>query len=133
LRKCVLVIDDDPCLQTLLQVIFELADYEVVTAENGIVGLEKLQTCKPDLILLDLMMPHMDGFTFAGEVRQRGVYASTPILVLTADACARTQARRLGFDNFFTKPFDLHQLRRRVSKLMEPRTPIELACGQSDR
>jgi CheY-like chemotaxis protein len=119
-RKRVLVVDDDPCLQNLLQVILELEDYEVILAENGLVALEKLETITPDLILLDLSMPHMDGLTFAQAVQQRSSHASIPILILTVDVNAKAEAEQMGCNNFCTKPFELHQFLSEVAKLLYP-------------
>jgi CheY-like chemotaxis protein len=119
-RKRVLIVDDDPCLQSLLQVILELEDYEVILAENGLVALEKLEIITPDLILLDLSMPHMDGLTFAQAVQQRSSHASPPILILTADVNAKAQAQQMGCNNFCTKPFELRQFLSEVAKLIYP-------------
>jgi len=120
LRKKVLVVDDDAGLQDLLQAILELEDHEVILAENGLVALEKIEQVKPDLILLDLMMPYMDGFTFVEELEHRGLRSSTPILVLTADMRFQTTLEYMGFDSYLTKPFDLRRFLKETRKLLEP-------------
>ena len=120
MRKKVLVVDDDASLQDLLQAILELEDHEVILAENGLTALEKIEQVKPDLILLDLMMPYMDGFTFAGELERRGLRSSIPIFVLTADMRFQAALEHMGFDCYLTKPFDLHRFLNEMRKLLEP-------------
>ena len=120
MQKRVLVIDDDTSLQDLMQAILELKDFEVILAENGQDALEKLAKKQPDLILLDLMMPGMDGYSFAEELQRRGLCAAVPILVLTADVSAKPQVEQLGINSFVTKPFELRGFLQEVSKLMYP-------------
>ena len=120
MQKRVLVIDDDAGLRDLLQTILEIEGCEVILAENGLIALEKLKTVQPDLILLDLMMPHMDGFTFAEELQRQGLYSAIPILALTADTRAKTKIEQMGFDSYLTKPFELHRFLEEIAKLMEP-------------
>lgn len=119
-RKQVLVVDDDAGLQNLLQVILELEGYDVTVAKNGLVALEKLKFQRPDLILLDILMPGMDGFTFVKELEQRGLRPGIPILILTADARAGEQIQRMGFEGYLTKPFELRRFVAEVTKLLSP-------------
>jgi CheY-like chemotaxis protein len=107
LGKLVLVVDDDAGLQETLQAALEFEDYEVVVAEDGLVALEKLSAVTPDLILLDIMMPRMDGYAFAKELQRRGLRASIPVVILTADGRARQKAAQIGADGYIEKPFDI--------------------------
>lgn len=123
MSKRVMVVDDDEDMQELLQAALEIEDYEVVTAENGITALEKLEAGIPDLILLDLMMPRMDGYTFAQELNKRGLQSSIPIIVLSADVNAGQRVQQMGAESYITKPFDLMYLLGQVSRCIQQRTP----------
>lgn len=120
LRKQVLVIDDDRGSRDLLRVILELEDCEVTVAENGLVALEKLRSVKPDLILLDILMPGMDGFTFIEELERRELRLAIPILILTANIRAKGRIEQMGFDRYLTKPFDLKRFLVEITKLLYP-------------
>jgi CheY-like chemotaxis protein len=115
--KRVLVVDDDPGLQQALEAILQLEGYEVTTARDGLDALEKVDHSQPALILLDLMMPRMDGFTFAEELKQRGLRAQIPIIVLTADGRVQQKAEQLGADGGLAKPFDITVLLDEVARL----------------
>ncbi len=82
----VLVVDDDPQVREMLTRTLESQDWVVSTAEDGCAGLDALAASKPDLILLDLMMPRMDGFEFVSELRKHQDWRSIPIIVITAKA-----------------------------------------------
>ncbi len=118
LSKLILVVDDDEGLQETLQAVLEGEDYEVVIAGDGLAALEKLATVMPALILLDLMMPRMDGFTFALELERRGLRSSIPIIVLTADSRGKQKATQLGANNYIDKPFDIPDLLDKIAQFM---------------
>jgi CheY-like chemotaxis protein len=118
LSKLILVVDDDEGLQETLQAVLEGEDYEVVIAGDGLAALEKLATVMPALILLDLMMPRMDGFTFALELERRGLRSSIPIIVLTADSRGKQKANQLGANNYIDKPFDIPDLLDKIAQFM---------------
>ena len=120
MRKQVLVVDDDAGLQSLLQAILELEGCDVTAAENGLVALEKLKFVKPDLILLDILMPGMDGFAFVEELERRGLRSTIPILVLTASARAQERIEQMRFEGSLTKPFELRRFVAEVTKLLHP-------------
>jgi CheY-like chemotaxis protein len=92
----VLVVDDDAALRELLRRILEGAGYTVVEAENGRVALERLRTMAPGVILLDLMMPEMDGFEFVAEVRRHEAWRAIPIVVVTAKELTAEDRQRLN-------------------------------------
>jgi CheY-like chemotaxis protein len=95
--QSLLVIEDDPATRDLLQRNLEKDGWSVVTAQNGRVGLECVAAQKPGTILLDLMMPEMDGFEFLTELRKRHEWRSIPIVVITAkDLSAEDRARLTG-------------------------------------
>jgi len=109
----ILVIDDEADLITLLSVKLEDEGYEVLSARNGIQALEVVQKHCPDLILLDLMMPHMDGWEACRRIRE---LTDVPIIMVTALSGEQLVARGLevGADDYLTKPFSMMELAARV-------------------
>lgn len=106
--KKILVIEDNEDVRENLEEILELADYEVETAENGKVGVEKAQANPPDLILCDVMMPNLDGFGVLRILGRKPETADIPFVFLTAKA-EKSDFRKgmnLGADDYITKPFD---------------------------
>jgi DNA-binding response OmpR family regulator len=114
----ILVIEDNRDLAFGLRNNLEIEGYEVETAANGRAGLAAFARAKPDLLILDLMMPEMDGFRVLRSLRQEG--HTTPILVLTArgEEADKVRGLRLGADDYVTKPFGLLELLARVEALL---------------
>jgi DNA-binding response OmpR family regulator len=110
----VLVLDDDNALLRLLRLTLTSEGFEVITASNGLEGLEKVDREPPDVILLDLEMPVMDGRTFFRELRQQG--NNTPVLILSAYG-ARDAQRELHADGSLEKPFDADALMNELKQL----------------
>ncbi|HSL77236.1 MAG TPA: response regulator [Candidatus Limnocylindrales bacterium] len=104
----VLVIDDDPDIGRLIRTILELEGYEVVLSDDGSRGLAIAQRQRPDVIVLDLMMPVMDGFEALTHLRKDARTNDIPVLVLTAVALqdSRRRALEAGATMYLTKPFD---------------------------
>jgi CheY-like chemotaxis protein len=92
----VLVVDDDPSVRHLFRRLLEPEGYVVAEAENGRAALERLRDVSPSVILLDLMMPEMDGFDFAAELRRHDVWREIPIIVITARDLSREDHERLN-------------------------------------
>jgi len=103
----VLVVDDDPDILDALAEILETEGYEVQRARNGREALQRLEQGLPDLILLDLMMPVMDGWEFA---RSLAPEARPPIIVLSADRNVSAKAQEIGARGWLSKPFELSDL-----------------------
>ena len=103
----VLVVDDDPDIRELLCAVLQDDGWEARPAVNGKAALAVLEHWKPDLIVLDLMMPVMDGWTFADRMRERW---KIPIVVLSAANNVEAHARQLGAVAVVPKPFDIAQL-----------------------
>jgi urea transport system substrate-binding protein len=115
----VLVVDDDP---TILQSVSEalgMSGYKVTTARNGVEALAATEEVDPDVVLLDLRMPVMDGWEFVRVARQRQL--GPKIVVMTATTDARRQAEDLAADSFLAKPFGLNELLDVVERI----------CGES--
>lgn len=129
-RYKILVVDDDPDIQNALITILEAKDYEIVTANDGIEGLAKLREEKPDLMILDLLMPKMDGFSVCKELKDPrwSKYADIPILILSS-VREETSRRRyeletgmeLGVNDYVEKPIVPEILLERVEKLLKKR------------
>lgn len=116
-----LVVDDDPVIVTLLRVNFEMEGYRVISAGDGQEGLETARRERPDVIVLDVMMPRLDGLGMARAVRADPETAGIPILLLSAKAQASDIAA--GFevaDDYVTKPFEPFELLDRVGRLLGP-------------
>lgn len=118
--RTVLVVDDDPNIRRMLQDILQDEGYQVRVAANGREALDDVATVSPDLILLDLMMPVLDGRGFYREFSaQYHDGDRAPVLVISADQGVREQARALGVDGYLTKPFDIDELLDQVARLMQ--------------
>lgn len=119
-RRRVLVVDDEPYIGRIIQLKLESAPYDVELIHDGRVALERLRSPDPiDLILLDIMMPHMSGFEVLAELRRLPHRTDTPVIMLTAKGheTDREQAARLGASDFLTKPFSPKKLLARIEEL----------------
>ena len=117
----ILVIDDDLAINELIKVNLELHGYEVIQAYNGVEGFAKAKQEIPALIILDVMMPEVDGFTVAQRVRQNPETAEIPILMLTAlsELNDKVNGFNIGVDDYLTKPFEIEELLVRVRALLK--------------
>jgi DNA-binding response OmpR family regulator len=113
-----LIVDDEPDFRSMLQVNFEAEGYEVLTAADGVAGLALHREVHPDLILLDLMLPRMDGLQFIRALRE--AQDEVPVLMLTARSDERTKLKGfdLGADDYLTKPFSVLELLSRVRAIL---------------
>lgn len=115
----VLVVDDDPVIRNLLQVNLELEGYQACLAVDGADALDQISTAHPDLVLLDVMMPGVDGWEVARRLKAEGATAAIPVVMLTARAMHTDVARGtdLGVDAYVTKPFDPEELLALIGRL----------------
>jgi len=116
----VLVVDDDPDILDALSEILEVEGYHVQRARNGREALQRLEQELPDLVLLDLMMPVMDGWEFA---RSLDPGARPPIIVLSADRNVSAKAKEIGALGWLAKPFELSELLAAVRSVVPVETP----------
>ncbi len=116
-KTTILTADDDPQLLRLIARNLEFEDYEVVTANDGKQALELIEAHAPDAILLDVMMPELDGFTLCQRVRE---FSSVPIILITARGQDQDKVRGLDFgaDDYLTKPFSVEELLARVRAVL---------------
>ena len=113
----VLVVEDDRNIAELLQMYLEKEGYAVTIAGDGGQGLEKFRTIKPDLVLLDVMMPVMDGWAVCNAIRAE---SQTPIIMLTAksETSDKVQGLKAGADDYITKPFEMREVLARVEAVL---------------
>jgi two-component system, chemotaxis family, chemotaxis protein CheY len=114
----ILVVEDEPELQEALRDLLEIEGYAVRQARDGVEALEQVQAERPRLIVLDLMMPRMDGFEFIAELERRNLRRGIAILVLTAGRQAQEKAAQLGVEAGIAKPFDVAVLLGEIARLM---------------
>jgi DNA-binding response OmpR family regulator len=128
--KRILVVEDDIDLAELLCFNLTTVGYHVLTAHNGLEALKKVRSAKPDLILLDLLLPELDGFAVCEILKRAPATANIPIIVVTAltSQLSRFAGLGMGADDYLTKPFSLKVLISRVSKsLVDSQRNIRLA------
>lgn len=113
-----LVVDDEPNIRDLLASSLRFAGFDVVTAEDGSGAFHEAQASRPDLIVLDVMLPDMDGFTVTRRLRDAGI--TTPVLFLTArdDMRDKIQGLTVGGDDYVTKPFGLEEVVARIRAIL---------------
>ncbi len=114
----ILVVDDDPGIQAMLIAILEDEGYRVLIARDGAEALALLETSRPDLIVLDLMMPRMSGQAFAAERLRRRLHPEVPLMVLTAAARGAEQSAEVGAQAVLEKPFDLPDFLDIINRLV---------------
>ncbi len=116
----ILVVDDEPHITELLQFNLELNDYNVEIAHDGKEAIEKAKSTQYDLIILDVMIPHVDGFGVLKILKKDNKYKDVPILMLTAKSTESDKVLGLetGADDYMTKPFGIKELIARVSVLL---------------
>ena len=120
MKKKILIVDDDLDLCHILQTVFKHLDYDSVVAVNGKEAVDLATSQLPDLILMDIMLPVMDGLQATRLIREHPNTQSTPILAMTARATSedREECFRSGCDDFLAKPFTVKELTSIIEKLL---------------
>ncbi len=128
----ILVVDDEPDAVELIKFNLKGAGYEVLTAVDGDEALKKAKSLLPDLIVLDLMLPEVDGLEVCKILRRDQRVSATPILMLTAKAAEidRVLGLELGADDYVTKPFSPRELILRVKRLLRNGQPVTTGAKQ---
>ncbi len=121
----ILIVEDEAAMLSGLKDNLEIEGYEVDTADEGQGGLEKIMNNHYDLVLLDVMLPHISGFDICRRVRKEGI--STPIILLTAkgEEIDKVLGLELGADDYLTKPFSLRELFARIKAVLRRAVPPE--------
>ncbi len=130
----ILVIDDDPAINELIKVNLELAGYRVIQAFDGIKGFALCKQEFPCLVVLDVMMPEVDGFTVAQRIRKNPETADVPILMLTALSQVHDKVKGfdIGVDDYLVKPFEMEELLVRVRALLKRTAQIPKSAATRD-
>ena len=120
-KICILVVDDSNLNRQVLVEFLQTKDFDIIEAVDGKQGIEYIQTYKPDVVLLDLIMPVMDGFETMDNLRKMGI--SIPIIVITAYIKENTYVRckELGAAGFLNKPVKMHELYNIISGIIDNR------------
>lgn len=134
----ILLVDDEPRIERLVRDMVVDAGYEFAYAENGAEALRIIEECKPDLIIMDVMMPKVDGFTACRELRAKGI--TTPVIFLSAkgDIVDKGVGFAAGGDDYMVKPFDPRELlmhieallRRAHMQLLQPSSNSAITLGR---
>jgi DNA-binding response OmpR family regulator len=117
MSETLLVIEDDAMQADVLKILLGHVGYNVVIARDGVEGLRRMYEIQPDLVLLDLMMPNMDGWEVCRRIRDM---ANVPIIIMTSRRSDEEKIRglRLGADDYVVKPFNPHELIARIGAIL---------------
>lgn len=115
----ILIVDDDKKITTLLDRFLSTHGHQVVSLNQSSKTLETANELIPDLFILDIMMPHPDGYTLCKLLRADPGFANTPILIITALDNSNSKATTFGATDYLTKPFDLDELLARIDILLD--------------
>lgn len=130
----IIVIDDDPSINELIKVNLELSGYSVIQAYDGVKGFALVKQEMPSLIILDVMMPDVDGFTVAKRIRQNEETKNIPIIMLTALSQLNDKVNgfNIGVDDYLVKPFEVEELMVRVRALLKRTKQIPESASTRD-
>ena len=129
MKKTVLVVDDQPHIVRLIQVNLEKEGFQVATAADGLEGMTKVRQVKPDLVILDVIMPHKDGFEVLREIKTDPELAEIPVIMLTVKTqnADIVQGLRTGAELYLPKPFHPKELVSLVKRVLEEEVEPGLA------
>jgi len=117
--KKVLIIDDDPTNVALVQFLLKTNEYEAIVARDGEEGLEKAKQEKPDLIVLDIQMPKMDGYTVLLELKKIEALRMTPVIMLTAKETLQDVFKMEGVSDYIVKPLDTESFLIKIRQFLK--------------
>ncbi len=135
-HELILVVDDEPRMTRFIRMNLELEGYRVIEAHNGVEALDKVRTDLPDMVILDVMMPELDGFETLSMLRE---VSTVPVIMLTvrADEEDKVRGLELGADDYVTKPFGARELASRIKAVLRrtqgPVTPEEAVLQIDER
>ncbi|MEM9775436.1 MAG: response regulator [Chloroflexota bacterium] len=132
MAKSILIVDDEPMARTLLRLMLVRSGYEVIEAVDGYDALEKLRTILPDLVVLDVMMPGLNGYDVCATIRDEKATSRIPVIMLSAktDTVSINQGMEAGATLYLTKPVSPDELTRNVSEVLaEVSNPFQNPLG----
>jgi two-component system phosphate regulon response regulator PhoB len=120
MAKTILIVEDDPKSMTLTRDLLKISGYITIQATDGIQGVELAKSAKPDLILMDIMMPKKDGYAACHDIKADQATRNIPVVMLTAVGfdLNKMLAKQYGANGYVTKPFDRQQLINAISPLL---------------
>ncbi|MBI5352526.1 MAG: response regulator transcription factor [Chloroflexi bacterium] len=121
----ILIVDDDPKVTTLLKRFLSTAGYEVTAINHSSKAVQTANSIRPDLFILDIMMPQPDGFKLCTLLRAIPDFAKTPILIITSLDLSNSKASAFGADDYLAKPFDLDDLASRIDSMLTKTRKIQ--------
>ena len=119
--KIILCIEDNPENRLLVRRVLEAEGYQVIEADNGVTGLQKAKTIAPDLVLMDINLPEIDGYELTHRLKQMPDLAGVPIVAMTANVMKGDREKTLaaGCDGYIQKPIDVDQLPLQVARFLQ--------------
>ena len=134
MNNTILVVDDDVAINELIKINLELSGYKVVQAFDGVKAFALAKQERPSLVILDVMMPEVDGFTVAKRIRQNDDIKNIPIIMLTALSQLNDKATgfNIGVDDYLVKPFEVEELLMRVRALLKRTNQIPQSASTRD-
>ena len=126
MKYSILLVDDDPNLRDMLRQMLEMGGFDVVEAEDGLDALEKLEEMAPDIMVLDVMMPNLDGVSLCKQLRSDAEFMSLPIIMLSGKTQQRAVAEGIaaGANCYLCKPITVEELIRSVRELLPAPSPL---------
>lgn len=130
----ILVVDDDEAINELIKINLELSGYKVISAFDGSKGYALAKQEMPDLVVLDVMMPEVDGYTVAKRIRENQETKDIPIIMLTALNMLQNKAQGfdIGVDDYLVKPFEIEELKMRIKALLKRTNQIPKSVAQKE-
>ena len=121
-KKTIMIIDDEANLIKLVTDVLETEKYEVISCTNGVDALKLLDSVKPDLVILDIMMPYMSGMEVLQKIRENPQTKDLTVILLTVvpkGEISLEEMKRLGVEQFISKPFEIEQLVKIINKILK--------------
>ena len=120
-QKIILVVDDEPDIALALKDRLEMEGYQIITAADGMEALEKLAETEPALILMDVMMPRMNGFQACRKIKSTTEWSKIPVILLTAKSqeSDRYWGKESGCDDYVMKPFEMDEIVGKISRCLQ--------------
>lgn len=126
MKYSILLVDDDPNLRDMLRAMLEIGGFEVIEAEDGLDALEKLEEITPDILVLDVMMPNLDGVSLCKQLRSDAEFVSLPIIMLSGKTQHHAVAEGMaaGANCYLCKPITVEELIQSVRQLLPAPSPL---------
>lgn len=117
-KKKILVVEDEPDLVLMLEARLQSEGYEVHSAFDGLEGIKKAKKVKPDIILVDIMMPKLDGYSMSKRLKEDDITTGIPIVVISSKDTMRGLFKALGVNHYFTKPIEMNELLTTIANIL---------------